>query len=718
MRLKALALTPSAKVRTWGGQPQSLRVGALVVATLLLASTPAAAVAQAQGPATAQHRNPRIPFDRNGASHTSVLPFDQRFTLVNAAPAPLLRVTTWYAENEDLPASECADLNARTRIRTIIQKAVEEQLKALTVRERERVTGALNAKLSGLDAEVFNVQQRDRITAAFRDTLSKHSPPHAAQLSALGGALTTEINQLPIRSVFRSQWMRATEAAPSDTFSLDVRPLGPNRDFTFCVESVESLPAADSATHVGKVVGALRKTLREYFTEHGATVALDSTAYRKLQQSLREAVLPSADSIVTPPNSLLAPAPQLTAIQRTFVPVANAYAARCFFAGQFNAMAGTTTPPPPPPPPAPPAPGVPLPPPPPCGTAQPLTADEIPLGYAVRVLARDSGLIKLARATRVPSRMPSSDSVRVSSWAAVALTLRGLACDTIYTVVCSEAETIARGQTPLNKPSRPTDSNANIQNRSSSADLRPLAENLDSTLVRLSELRDLVNLAEGDTVLLDSLGLSVPDLAQTRQKVEHARRAAADQLSHVRNIMELLDAMDAAVAAIASGVVARDLKQVGISTTSSASYETRARWHVGQDVGVVYAFRGENTRETAPYLGVSVYLRPVNKRGDLPWFCVWDLRCTSFNLGVTTSKFEEKDRYSGVLGGIPLVVGVGTRVGDFLRVSYNAPLVYTYRFDPDGTAHRRLDRLNAFTLSLDADIREILGALGSSLFGK
>jgi hypothetical protein len=85
---------------------------------------------------------------------------------------------------------------------------------------------------------------------------------------------------------------------------------------------------------------------------------------------------------------------------------------------------------------------------------------------------------------------------------------------------------------------------------------------------------------------------------------------------------------------------------------------------------------------------------------------------------VTTSKFESADHYSGVLGGIPLVVGVGTRLGSFLRVSYNVPLVYTYRFDPDGTSHRRLDRLNSVALTLDADIRDILGALGNSLFGK
>ena len=707
MRLKALALNPSAKVRTWGGQPQRLRVSALVVATLVLASTPAAVVAQAQGPATAQHRNPRIPFDRNGASHTFVLPFDQRFTLVNAAPAPLLRVTTWYARDTELPQSECADLNARTRIGAIIRTAVEEKLGALAKTARDSVSGALTTKLASVNAEVFNAEQRDMLNRVFADTLGKHPTSNPGAVTALRDELTGQINRLPIRLVSRTQWTRSTDVTPADSFSLGIEPLGPNRDFTFCVQSVESLPAADSAAHVVRVVSALRKSLRDHFKAHGDSVALTGTAYRALQQNLREAVLPSADSIVVPPNALLAPAPPMAVIQGTFVPIANAYGARCSFAAQFNTMAGTITPP---------AAGVPAAVPT-CGTPQAPVPGQTPLGLAVRELARDPGLITLSRATRIPSRIPKPDTARIAAAAAVALALRGLACPALLTTPCAEAGTIGFGQTPLNNPRLPTEGNANIQNRSSSAEIRPWADNLDSTLVRLRELRDLVNYVASDPVMLDSLDLTTAELDQTRLKIEHAREAAARQRINIRNVMEQLDAMDAAVAAVASTIVARDLKQVGIATTSSASYETRARWHVGQDVGVLYAFRGENTRETAPYLGVSIYLRPVNKRGELPWFCVWDLRCTSINLGVTTSKFEEKDRYSGVLGGIPLVVGVGTRFGDFLRVSYNAPLVYTYRFDPDGTAHRRLDRLNAVSLSLDADIREILGALGSSLFG-
>jgi hypothetical protein len=326
--------------------------------------------------------------------------------------------------------------------------------------------------------------------------------------------------------------------------------------------------------------------------------------------------------------------------------------------------------------------------------------------------------VKLARTTRIASRMPRPDTARIAVAAAVALALRGLACPANDASVCAEAETIARGQTPLSNPRLPTEGNANIETRSSSSDLRPWADNLDSTLVRLRELRDLVNYAAGDKPLRDSLGVSLAELDTARLKIEQARTAAAQQRINIRNVMERLDVMDAAVLGVASGVVARDLKQAGIATTSSASYETRARWHVGQDIGVLYAFRGDDTRETAPYLGVSIFLRPVNKRGELPAFCPLDLRCTGFNLGVTTSKFEEKDRYTGVLGGIPLVVGVGTRLGDFLRLSYNVPLVYTYRFDADGTAHRRLDRLNSVTLTLDADIRDILGGLSTSLFGK
>jgi hypothetical protein len=676
-------------------------------------------VAQAQGAAAGQPRNPRITFDRNGGSFTAVLPFDQRFTLVNAAPPPLLRVTTWYSEATALRRDDCQDLSGRTRIGGAIRTEVRK-LSGLTVIEQDTVMGALNTKLRGVPLEVFDTSGRRQLQQEFADTLARR-PENRALLTTLSRTLSARLDSVPVLPVSKARWTRSTAAQPSDSFALDIRGLRVGRDFTFCVESVETLSGVDSTALISRIAASVRSELRKHFMDGPGTVEIDTTALRKLQRSLRTAVLPTADSIVAPAGSLLASAPPIDAIRGSFVGITSVNQSRCYFASTVNTMALTTAPPavrdPTEERPTAEAAAAK------CGAEFYVAPDQVTLGWAVRRLAGDAGLRKLAGLTAFAEWGGNADTGRsavpVPAMAAarVALTVTSLNCRKEYPR-CAEAEMIARGQTPLTNPRLPTEGNANIHLRTASAEVRPWADNLDSTIVRLRELREFVSQVARDRATQRRLGLTVAELDTTLTRIQETRTAAERQRSNVRSVIEQIDAMDRAVLAVASGVVGRDLTLAGIATTSSASYETRARWHVGQDIGVLHAFRGKDTRETAPYLGVSIYLRPVNKRGDLAPVCPLDLRCTAFNIGVTTSKFEETGRYSGVLGGIPLVVGIGTRLGSFVRVSYNVPLVYTYRFDPDGTAHRRLDRLNSVALTLDADIREILGALGTSLFGK
>jgi hypothetical protein len=85
----------------------------------------------------------------------------------------------------------------------------------------------------------------------------------------------------------------------------------------------------------------------------------------------------------------------------------------------------------------------------------------------------------------------------------------------------------------------------------------------------------------------------------------------------------------------------------------------------------------------------------------------------SLTLGITTNAVAETDRYSGVLSGKAAVVGVGTRLGDFLRASYMLPVVYSYA---DATRRQRLTVLQSVSISLDADLLDLLGSFGKALF--
>lgn len=699
---------------------------ARVVALFLFAWGTRPLGAQAQGPAAAAARDPMIALDRNGGVSGAVLPFDQRFLLVNAAPSSLLRVVVWYAESKTLLRAECADLNARERIAGQIAVVVNAALNPITTADtvvRDSVSAALTTTLRAHPSENFDVADRAGIAKAFSETPNVVRLLGVPQRTKLNQAIVNMLNSLRPHTVQRAEWSRVTEPSAADSFALHISPLAVNRDYTFCVESTESLAAADSTAVVGKAAAQLRVKLREHFLKHGATLGVSDTLFRALQRALRNSVIPISDSVVVPGRSLLANEPDRVVLVAAFTDLIGPNQQRCQFASEFNKLASTK------PPPTLPANDP--------ARAAAIAAEvaasraaaiaaankcdmsvfhvgsnDLPLGWAVRVLAADSGLRRLAYAT---SRLPRPDTARLAAASATALALSGLFCEG---VLCSEAEAIASGQTPLTNPRVPTEANAKIFSRASSSELRPWAENLDSTLSRLRELRDLVNFVSGDTGMERRLGIVGGQLRATRLKIEQTRTAVVRQSTNLRNVMEQLDAMDAAILGVASGVVGRDLKRAGVLRTSSASYETRARWHVGQDIGVLYASRGRDAQEIAPYLGVSLYLAAVNKRGKLPWFCPLDLRCTGFMIGVTTSKFEKEGGYSGVLGGIPLVVGVGTRVGDFARLSYGYPLITRNTYDASGRARRRVDALNAVTLSLDADLRDILGVLGQSLFGK
>jgi hypothetical protein len=170
--------------------------------------------------------------------------------------------------------------------------------------------------------------------------------------------------------------------------------------------------------------------------------------------------------------------------------------------------------------------------------------------------------------------------------------------------------------------------------------------------------------------------------------------------------------MDSAVVMVVRTVVARELEHVGLWTSTAASYHARARWYVSQDLGVLYGTRGDD-REVSPYLGLNFYLRPVNKRSPLRGLSL--SRRLALTLGVTTQNLKEEDEYSGVISGKAFVVGAGVRVADFFRVSYAAPLVYTFS-GPDDDRRRRVAAFHALSLSIDADLREVISGLANAIF--
>ncbi|HJR42642.1 MAG TPA: hypothetical protein VJ812_11165 [Gemmatimonadaceae bacterium] len=472
----------------------------------------------------------------------------------------------------------------------------------------------------------------------------------------------------PDDSLRRSSWRRT--AAAADSFWLPVEPLQPNVEYTFCFASMETLSAADSAAFQQRSVAALRAVLRRPMGERGNTPVTEA-GLRAFRRALIEA-LPRAEHLEVTPGSIFDSAATSETVQQVFLDFATHDDARQDAAREFDAQ------------------------------RDPDVSNTL-ANFIVR-LGADSAFW----------RLPAVSAERLAPSAAerTRLTLGASLGRTLWRVSPTNAATIAGGQTAITLPRPPIEGNANVTRRWSPAEVLPWEENLDTTLARLRDLGDLLAALHGEPAAHTRAGITREQLERIQALVDGLRIAAAAQRSSLRQLVDAVTGMDSAVVLVVRTVVARELEHVGLWTSTAASYQARARWYVSQDLGVLYGTRGDD-REVSPYFGLNFYLRPVNKRAPLRGLSL--SRRLALTLGVTTQNLKEEDEYSGVISGKAFVVGAGVRVADFFRVSYAAPLVYTFS-GPDDDRQRRVAAFHALSLSIDADLREVISGLANAIF--
>ena len=151
-----------------------------------------------------------------------------------------------------------------------------------------------------------------------------------------------------------------------------------------------------------------------------------------------------------------------------------------------------------------------------------------------------------------------------------------------------------------------------------------------------------------------------------------------------------------------------------ISASSIANFETRARQYISADLGFLYAPR---SRDVYPYFGVNLYLIPVNKEASLRSFTfgksIW--RRTALMIGVTAISVEKEGKTEDLLSNRSLVLGIGVRLTDTIRLSGGA-LIFREVYDTGLSEDTKLTNNGFVSLSIDWDVRTGFGGLWETVF--
>ena len=478
-----------------------------------------------------------------------------------------------------------------------------------------------------------------------------------------------------------TKWER--NRAGADSFWVAVEhPLPPNRDYTFCLRSREAPSADDSARFQAKATELLRAALRSEFKRIGLA-SLDTLDLKAFRAALIAALPPNpaGKSRDITPGSVFDATATGPRLQDTFVELINIDLYRRDIAREVEAHHATAS-----------------------GNRTSLRSD-------VQALASSPVVVRLANTGVSGAKLGDNQEKRLQAAISLASTLATLAGDG------RSAAAVAIGRVPLTSPRSAPPGIAVISDVSAAGELTPWIANIDTTIVRLQGLAELIAWLGSDGERMAAAGVTRADLDSVGRRVRTTIDDASTQGSKLRQLQEVLTSFETTTSALVTNVALRDLKDVGYYSTTTGSYDTRARWHISQDLGILYVWNREKNgraRNSSPYLGVNFYIRPVNKRAPMNFFNPLDLRRWSATVGVTTKNIDEDTRYKGIVEGKALVIGAGFRVTDYFRVSYGAPLVWTYT--PDAARRKRLTALRYAAVSIDAELKTLISGIAGSLF--
>ena len=502
-----------------------------------------------------------------------------------------------------------------------------------------------------------------------------------------------------------ASWKRSQFA--NDSFRLKIPALLPNKSYGFCFRTLSKLSAEDSARFINKARATIQMKARQWVLASASLANIPDDSLRALAGVLRRELLSEFGGryeLTIPGGSILAENPSSVAIGTAFGAFKNPNCQRVGLARglSYQALADPRD-------------SIPTVEFPGCldASTNPAGADRSTVASALDTLRKSTAFAPFieALATIPPLRFPEEKTRALV-----------LALWRLRSANAQDLGNVAFGRVSLDDPRSPVAGLAAPLRIVLSSSVAPWRVNLANTAGRLSDA-----LVAGDAVagaMAAAVGPRDRARAAASQKavdevltlLRIAVENVALQQDQLRQFIDALDALNAAGSDIANTVVPTEVTSVVLEGTTFGSYETRARWHISQDIGILYGWHPDDVRATEAYAGVNIYVRPVNRNAHVGPLCalVQPLRCISMTLGTTLGTVAEEGRYRGVLGGKAAVVGVGTRIGDFLRVAYVRPIVYSY--SQSQPRRQRVAALHGISASIDADLKDVLGSLGKALF--
>lgn len=495
----------------------------------------------------------------------------------------------------------------------------------------------------------------------------------------LGGKATWEKHRADMAARSDAGEWRSAQSTPqgrkiaADSFRIAIGPLRANQRYLFCLTLVQKLSDEDSRVFRDSAARAVTNIVLQALVARSQGMGGDPTLLRSLQQAIVKA-LPAADVRVSPPGSLLDSEPPESVLREEFAELSSP-------AGNIEPLRRSID------------------------TAGQLASTELTtLASTHRTVLERLGSARLQGRTAAET----DQRTRTAQFAAGLAMVRERA---------QLAAVVAVGERPLD-PREVVTASADLATVQDTAETNLRLRHLDSSLVALATLRELVEGLAADAAARTAAGVGDLPAASFRAlaaDLEHVRRLLLAQATSFGSLGNYLAQLRGAAAAIAGRIATADLPRTAFVGTTRGDFITRARWHISADIGVLHAPRAAEA--TSAYAGVNFYVIPVNKQMPV-WHCPWNaLECmakrTSLTIALTTNSVARSGRIADLFGTNAALAGIGFRLTDYLRLSAGALFVRRIT-DTETNASVVTARL-AYAASVDIDVRDLLGPFGSLL---
>jgi len=198
---------------------------------------------------------------------------------------------------------------------------------------------------------------------------------------------------------------------------------------------------------------------------------------------------------------------------------------------------------------------------------------------------------------------------------------------------------------------------------------------------------------------------------------------AATLASIATNVQASLAARASALDLLASDVALRAVGAQIVDASSTGGFDTFQNYYVSADAGLVAA---PALDAVVSYIGVNLYLRPVNKNAPLRQlgsFRKTFSRRFAFTLGLTVQSIADDDNGSGptrqdLFNSQSMLIGAGLRITDMIRLGAGA---LVFKKDDPSPLITKFDTAVSyyFTVSFDLNVaRAFKGGLGGLFPGQ